>query len=457
MTHHEPGARQHPPELLRLGLDRLDPVVDVEDLAAAVELAQDRVADEPGRGLGDPGLDRQAVLGRRLDDAHVADPGQGQVERPGDRRGRQGEDVHLVAEPLQALLGGHPEALLLVDDDEPQVPEPDVLREQPVGPDDEVDRAAGQPLDRRLLLAGRDEPRQHPDAEREGREALPEGLVVLGGEDRGRHEDGDLAPVLDRLEGGPDRDLGLAVAHVADDQPVHRPAGLHVHLRLGDGPELVDRLLVGEARLHLGLPGGVRGEGVTLGRGPGGVEAQELLGQIVDGPLDPLLRAQPVGAAEMAQPRPLAAGVAADPLDLLDRDEDPVAAGEAQLEVVALLPRPAASEHLLVAGDPVVDVDDEIAGREPLEDVPRDDPTHRLRTADPDGAEQLAVGDEGDPVRPADEPAVQAPVDEGDRAGRRRDVEPAHGGDRPPGLAEQLRQPRRLVRGEDDPVALLGP
>ena len=65
----EPRVRQQPPELLGLGLDRLDPVVDVEDLAAAVELAQDRVADEPGRRLGDPRLDRQPVLGRRLDDA----------------------------------------------------------------------------------------------------------------------------------------------------------------------------------------------------------------------------------------------------------------------------------------------------------------------------------------------------------------------------------------------------
>ena len=75
----EPDARQHPPELLGLRLDRLDPVVDVEDLAAAIELAQDRVADEPGRRLGDAGLDRQAVLRRRLDGGEVADPGEGQV------------------------------------------------------------------------------------------------------------------------------------------------------------------------------------------------------------------------------------------------------------------------------------------------------------------------------------------------------------------------------------------
>ena len=118
----EPGARQHPPELLGLGLDRLDPVVDEEHLAAAVELAQDRVADEPGRRLGDPGLDRQPVLRRRLDDRHVADAGEGQVQRPRDRRRGQGQDVDLAPELLQPLLRRDAEPLLLVDDDEARGP-----------------------------------------------------------------------------------------------------------------------------------------------------------------------------------------------------------------------------------------------------------------------------------------------------------------------------------------------
>ena len=73
----EPDAGQHPAELLGLRLDGLDPVVDVEDLAAPIELAQDRVANETGGRLGDAGLDRQPVLGRRLDDAT------GRGSRPG--------------------------------------------------------------------------------------------------------------------------------------------------------------------------------------------------------------------------------------------------------------------------------------------------------------------------------------------------------------------------------------
>ena len=61
------------------------------------------------------------------------------------------------------------------------------------------------------------------DLQRERREALAERRVVLGGEDRRRHEDRDLLAVLGRLERGAQRDLGLAVADVADDEPVHRP------------------------------------------------------------------------------------------------------------------------------------------------------------------------------------------------------------------------------------------
>ena len=124
----DPRPGQQPPQLLGLGLDRLDPVVDVEHLAAAVELAQDRVAHEAGRRLRDPGLDRQPVLGRRLDDAQVPDPGQREVERARDRR-RADSVSTSTARPqlLEPLLRRDAEPLLLVDDDEPEVLERDVL------------------------------------------------------------------------------------------------------------------------------------------------------------------------------------------------------------------------------------------------------------------------------------------------------------------------------------------
>ena len=52
-------------ELARDQLDVVDAVVDEVDLAAALHLAHDRLADDVVVELGDVGLDRQALLGRR--------------------------------------------------------------------------------------------------------------------------------------------------------------------------------------------------------------------------------------------------------------------------------------------------------------------------------------------------------------------------------------------------------
>ena len=54
-------------------------------------------------------------------------------------------DVDVGAQRLQPLLVLDAEALLLVDDDEAEVVEHDVLRQEPVRPDDDVDGAVGQP------------------------------------------------------------------------------------------------------------------------------------------------------------------------------------------------------------------------------------------------------------------------------------------------------------------------
>ena len=62
----------------------------------------------------------------------------------------------------------------------------------------------------------------HFDDERILGQALREGAEVLLGQDGRRHQHGDLLAVVDRLERGPDGQLGLAVADVAADQAIHR-------------------------------------------------------------------------------------------------------------------------------------------------------------------------------------------------------------------------------------------
>jgi hypothetical protein len=61
----------------------------------------------------------------------------------------------------------------------------------------------------------RAEAREHLDLDGKGLEPFAKGVEMLLGEDGRRDQEGDLLPVVNRLERGAERHLGLAVAHVA--------------------------------------------------------------------------------------------------------------------------------------------------------------------------------------------------------------------------------------------------
>ena len=95
---------------------------------------------------------------------------------------------------------------------------------------------------------------EHLDRDGEIGEPLAERPPVLDGQHRRRHEHRHLLAGLDGLERRPHRQLGLAVADVAAQEPVHGDGLLHVGLDLADGADLVRRLLVRERLLELHLP-----------------------------------------------------------------------------------------------------------------------------------------------------------------------------------------------------------
>ena len=176
-------------------VDALHAVVHEVHLPAALQLLLDGRANQllvPGRHHR---LDRHAVFGRRLDHAHVAQAEQRHVQRARNRRGRHGEHVHFLAKLLEPLLVAHAEALLLIDDDQAEVAELHVLRQQAVRADHDVDLAGLELRQRFFLLLRRAEAAEHLDLDGEGREALLEGVEVLEGEHRGRREHRDLAAV----------------------------------------------------------------------------------------------------------------------------------------------------------------------------------------------------------------------------------------------------------------------
>jgi hypothetical protein len=120
---------------------------------------------------------------------------------------------------------------------------------------------------------------------------------------RRRHEDGRLVPVLHGLEHRSHGDLGLAESDITTHEPIHRHGLFHVGLHVLDRLELVRGLRVVEGLLELALPGCVRRERVTGGRVAAPVQIDELLGNLPDSGTHPGLLARPLSSTHAVERR----------------------------------------------------------------------------------------------------------------------------------------------------------
>ena len=246
------GTRTRRPR--RHGFDVLHPVVHEEGLAFTQQLPAQRLDHGGLFELAHIGEDRLARRRRCVDEREVADAGQCHLEGPGDGVGRQGQHVDTRRHLLHGLFVADAEALLLVHHEQAEVLELDVAGQHPVRAHHHVDRTRGEAGHDVARLGRGEKARQHLDPDGVPGVALGEGLGVLLGEQRGGDEHRRLLAVLDGLEHGPHRHLGLAEPDVAAHQPVHGHVGLHVALDLVDGAQLVDGLGEGEGVLELALP-----------------------------------------------------------------------------------------------------------------------------------------------------------------------------------------------------------
>ena len=233
----------------------------------------------------------------------------------------------------------HAKALFLVDDHQAQVFGVHVGRKQAVRADQHINRALGKRLECALLLRRRTEATEHLDLQAKRGKALKECLVVLLGQNGRGAEHHDLAAGVNALKGRAQGDLGLAKAHVAAQQAVHGLGRLHVGLDVGDSLQLVARLVVGEALLHLDLFGRIGRTGDTGNRRAARIQVDQVKRQLF-GILARLVGSpRPVGGVEPGQARLVAVGanIARDAVDLLERHVELVAIGIFQQKVVALL------------------------------------------------------------------------------------------------------------------------
>ena len=233
----------------------------------------------------------------------------------------------------------HAKALLLVNDHQAQVFGVHIGRKQAVRADKHVNRALGERLECALLLRRRAEAAEHLDLKAKRGKAPKECLVVLLGQNGRGAEHHDLAAGVNALKRRAQGDLGLAKAHVAAQQAVHGLGRLHVGLDVGNGLQLVARLVVREALLHLDLLGRIGRAGDAGNRRAARIQIDQVKRQLF-GVLARLVGGtRPVGGVEPGQAWLIAVGtnVARYAVNLLQRHVELVAVGVFQQKVVAFL------------------------------------------------------------------------------------------------------------------------
>ena len=330
------GLGHELPDSVRDAVDVIHAVVHIVDLTSPRELADNGLPYHLLVIFHDVGLDRLALSRRLLEKTHVADSHETHVERARDRRRRQCQHVDILPHLLDLFLVGHAEALLLIHNQQSQLVEMNILREQPVCSDDNVHAAIRQSPEHPLLLRGRDKTAQLADVHRIPVHPLREGVEVLLRKDGRRHQHRGLIAVLCRLEGRTDRDLRLSVADIPADKTVHDLPGLHIPLRVLDRGELILRLLIREHFFKLALPGCVGTEGMSPFRLPLCIQLHQVLRHLIDGLLHlsagiaPLLRAKTV----QLRLRVAARGIFLQHTEVVGQNIEEIAAPVLDLDVV---------------------------------------------------------------------------------------------------------------------------
>src|SRR5262252_868881 len=273
--------------------------------------------------------------------------------------------MHFGAQLLEALLMRNAEMLLLVDDDQSEILEFYVLPKKRMGADDDVDRAFGNPLFYLSELACGDEPRRLRKMHRIAAQPVAEGLEMLACQERGRHHNGDLLAVHRGDEGGAQRDFGLAKADIAANEPIHRAARSKIGQHGGNRRVLILGLLVRKAGGELVINAGADRKLRRLAQLSLGGDLDEFAGDLADAVFHPRLARLPGGAAE---PVELGAGlfgaVAREEFDVLDGQEELVAAGIMDFETIVRRAGGFDGAQAGKAADAVIDMDDEIASGE---------------------------------------------------------------------------------------------
>ncbi len=116
-------------------------VMDKVDLSSAINFSENGGADEGIIGGGDSRFDGQAFFRWGINDAHIADAGQGHVQRAGNWGGAEGQSINVGFHLFQPLFVHHAETLLFVNNQQSQLLKSNIFLEQTMGANDDINAA----------------------------------------------------------------------------------------------------------------------------------------------------------------------------------------------------------------------------------------------------------------------------------------------------------------------------
>ncbi|OLN24802.1 hypothetical protein DVDV_3911 [Desulfovibrio sp. DV] len=345
-------------------LQALHPVVDPKDLPLAFQFALYDLAQQALVALDKRRFHGLAIHRRGLDDRQAAHPGQRQLQGARDGRGGERQGVDIFLEGLEPFLVLDAKPLFLVENEQADVGDGHVGRQDAVGADQDVHLPPGHGFEHHLAPLGGDKARKHLDAHRKAFQTGGKILIVLFGQHGRRTQHGHLLAVEHGPEGGAKGHFGLAKAHIAADQPVHGFGPLHVGQDFGNGPLLIRRLLKAEGGLEFQVEfvGGT--VGIALGHLPVGVHLDQIGGDALDGLLGPFAYGFPTRPAQAIKRRRDAFGafVALHEPEPVGRQVELVLVGKDQQQIITARGVHGHAGQSLEGGHAVVAMDHQVAG-----------------------------------------------------------------------------------------------
>ena len=281
--------------------DCIDTVIYIIHLAVPGKLPDDRLPHHFLIVFADKGLDGKPVAGRLLQHAHIPDPHQRHMQCPGDRCGRKRKHIHIIFDFLYFFLMSHAETLFLINDQKSQILKLNIRRKDPVGPDDNIHLPLAQILHRFLLLRRRAEAGHQINPYRKVLQSLGKGIIVLLGQDGGRHQKRHLLPVLDSLKRRPYSYFCLSIAHIPANQTIHNTVAFHILFRSRNGGKLIIRFLKGKAFFKLLLPYRIFGKRIAFLLLPYGIKLHQILRHLIHGTAHPGFGTVPFLASQLIQ------------------------------------------------------------------------------------------------------------------------------------------------------------